>query len=127
MLHGTGTAHTRVGAHAAFTYLADPRHAPEWFANVAVEAMESGPLRPGQTWRFVQGRDGGKPGDRPIRMAQYEPPRRFIWETLLPRVGTNLVWEMVCEPESAGGTTLQMTVRWRPGPLGWLAVLAASI
>jgi hypothetical protein len=127
MLFGTGTTHTRVGPQAAFTYLADPRNAPDWFAHVAVEGLAPGPPRAGQTWCFAQGHARGKRRNRSVRMAIYEPPHRFVWETTLPRAGTNLVWELRCEAAPAGGSTLQMTVHWRPGLLGWISVLAASI
>lgn len=130
MLFGTGTTHTRVGSQAAFTYLADPRHAPDWFAHIKVTDLEPGPLRAGQTWRFEQDRSKGTrstPSTRSIRMAMYQPPQRFVWETTRPHAGTNLVWELNCEPAAAGGSTLLMTVRWRPGLLGWISVLAASI
>ncbi len=47
MLSGTGSVHTRVAPAAAFAYLADPSHASEWFANVAAQELEPGPLRAG--------------------------------------------------------------------------------
>lgn len=127
MLHWAASAHSRVVPAAAFAYLADPRRAPEWFARVDVEDVAPGPPHAGQTWRFVEHRRGGAPSATPVRMAVYDPPRRFIWETQLTRGRTNVAWELACEPAAEGGTTLRLTLRWRPGPLGWPMALAAAV
>jgi hypothetical protein len=127
MLHATGETHTQAAPAAALAYLADPRHAPKWFASVAVEGLAGGPPRAGQTWRFVE--RGGRGAARPVRMALYEPGARFIWETQLGRARTNITWEVAASaaPEGEGGATLRLVTRWRPGLLGWPAALAAAM
>ena len=124
MLSGIGSVHTRVAPAAAFAYLADPSHAGEWFANVATQELEPGPLRAGLRWRFVA--QSGKPDAKPVRMTAYEPTKRFTWETQLAGSRTNIVWELEFAPAPEGGTTLRLTMRWRPGPLGWPMALAAT-
>jgi hypothetical protein len=127
MLHATGETHTQTAPAAALAYLADPRHAPEWFASVAVEGLADEPPRAGQTWRFVE--RGSRGTARPVRMALYEPGTRFIWETQLGPARTNIVWEVTTSaaPEGEGGATLRLETRWRPGLLGWPAALAAAL
>lgn len=137
LLEGSGTAHTRVAARAALAYLADPRHAAAWFARVAAEDLADGPARAGQTWRFVAvdnpgpGTTGGgrqrRTGARAMRLAAYELGRRFVWESALGRWRTNVRWELSTEPVSTGGTTLTLSVRWRPSPQGWLWVPLAAV
>ncbi len=114
MLQWTGMAHTRVAPAAAFAYLADPQHAPAWFARVAVEDLAPGPPRVGQRWRFVERGRRGTPSAKPVRMSVYDASC-FTWETQLSRGRTNLAWDVECVPDPEGGTTLALSVRWRPG------------
>jgi len=127
MLHWAASVHSRVVPVAAFAYLADPRNAPEWFARVGVEDLAPGSPYAGQTWRFVELRRRGVPSATPVRMVVYDPPRGFTWETQLARARTNVAWQLACEPAAEGGTTLRLTLRWRPGPLSWPMALAAAI
>jgi hypothetical protein len=125
MLQGTGTTHTQAAPTAALAYLADPHHAGAWFASVATEGLAAGPPRAGQTWRFVE--RGGRGAARSVRMALYDSHARFIWETQLGWARTNIVWEVEATAAPEGGATLRLTTRWRPGPLGWPAALAAAL
>lgn len=127
MLQWTGTAHTRVSPAAAFAYLADPHHAPAWFARVASEDLAPGPPRVGQRWRFVERGQRGTPSAKPVRMVVFDAPLRFVWETQLPRGRTNIVWDVECAPDLEGGTTLTLSWRWRPGLLDWPVTLAGAI
>ena len=122
MREGTGEVTVAVAADTAFAYLADPRHAPEWFAGVQFAEEPEGEPHTGMTWRFVQVRSGNRVV--PVRMVVYESPSHFAWQTALRWPRTNLRWEMRCEPEEkrAGTTRLRMTIRIEPGPLGWLAL-----
>jgi Polyketide cyclase / dehydrase and lipid transport len=124
MLAGTGTTHTRVSPVAAFNFLSDPRHAAEWFASVLVEGLDARSPKAEQSWRFV---DVAKHETRHVHCVVYDPPRRFIWETLIPKGRVNLVWEVACESAVEGGTTLRLTTRWKPGLLGWPMVLVAAL
>lgn len=126
MLQWTGTAHTRVSPAAAFAYLADPQHAPEWFARVAVEDLAPGPPHVGQRWRFVERGRRGTPRAKPVRMSVYDASC-FTWETRLSRGRTNLVWDVECVPDPDGGTTIVLSLRWRPGLLDWPVTLAGAI
>lgn len=123
MREGTGEATVTVAPAVAFAYLADPRHAPEWFAGVQFADEPEGEPRAGMRWRFIQVRSGARVV--PVRMQVYEPPTRFVWRTthIWPR--TNLRWEMRCEP-APGGTRLRMTIGIEPGPAGWLALWLAK-
>jgi hypothetical protein len=127
MLRWTGTAHTRVPSTTAFAYLADPRHAPQWFGRVAVADLAPGLPRVGQHWRFVESRRRGAPSAKPVRIVAYDAPRQFTWETELPRWRTNLVWTVVCAPDPARSTTLTLVLRWRPGVLDWPVTLTAGL
>lgn len=129
MREGTGQATVDIGPAAAFTYLADPRNAPEWFAGVALDGAPTGPLREGMTWRFVQRLRGGRVV--PVRMDAYAFPSRFVWRTQFRWPRTNLAWEMRCEPlvapngepaPAAQASRLTFTIRIEPGPLGWPAL-----
>jgi hypothetical protein len=60
-------------------------------------------------------------------MALYEPGARFIWETRLGPARTNIVWEVTATAAPESGATLRLVTRWRPGPLGWPAALAAAL
>jgi hypothetical protein len=124
MFQWTGTTRTRVAPAAAFAYLADPRHAGDWFASVTVSAPAPGPLHQGQTWRFA---GAGKRGEQTIRLALYDPPRHFVWETATPRWGTSLVWELALTSSAPTGTTMALTTRWRVRPLGWPQAAFAAI
>lgn len=125
MREGTGEAMAAVARDAAFAYLADPRHAPEWFAGVQFSGeLESEP-HAGMEWRFIQVQSGNRVV--PVRMVAYEPPSHFAWQTALRWPRTNLRWEMRCERDKPAGkrteaTRLRITVRIEPGPLGWLAL-----
>ncbi len=126
MREGTGEIEAPVAPHVAFAYLADPRHAPRWFAGVEVADAPAGPLAAGAQWDFVQTQSGGRKS--PTRMAVYEPPERFVWRTARRWPATNLTWELRCLPvaEDPRATLLRLTIRIEPGPLGWLTTLLAS-
>lgn len=117
------------GPEAAFAWLADPRNAGEWFASVALPTAPERPLRAGAVWRFDMMRQPDK--SIPMRLAEYQPPRAFMWETAYPAWRDNLQWALALTPEpaSAGGemTRLRVTIRQRPGPLGWPLVLLAAL
>lgn len=124
-------------AQAAFAWLADPRNAAEWFANVALPEPPERPLRGGATWRFSMTRQRGQ--IVPMRLAEYQPPQRFTWETTYPAWRDNLQWILTLAPEppaepttepgsaDASATRLRLTIRQRPGPLGWPALLLAAL
>ena len=135
MRAGTGEATVAVAPDAAFAYLADPRHAQEWFAGARLAEPPEGAPHAGMTWRFVQVRSDNRVV--PVRMEVYEPPSRFVWRTTFRWPRTNLRWEMRCEPEtqslplasppqgegkSGNGTRLRMTIGIEPGPVGWLGL-----
>lgn len=121
MPEGSGEATVATSPQAAFRYLADPRHASEWFAGVELAEPPQGPLGPQATWRFRQ-RSGRIV---PARMAVYEPPRRFAWQTTYLPLRSNLRWTMELLPaeDVPSQTLLRMTIRLDPGPLGWLTLL----
>jgi len=127
MREGLGEVEAPVAPHVAFAYLADPRHAPRWFAGVEVKDAPTGSLSAGARWTFIQTQSGGRPS--PTHMAVYEPPERFLWRTMRRWPATNLAWEMRCLPvaENPRATLLRLTIRIEPGPLGWLTTLAASV
>jgi hypothetical protein len=125
MLFATAETHTTAPPAAALAYLADPRHAGEWFAGVDAVGLDDGPAHVGQQWRFVERSARG--AVRPIHMARYEPGARFIWETRLGTLRTNIAWEVAATAVPAGGATLRLKTRWRPGLLGWPAALAAAL
>jgi uncharacterized protein YndB with AHSA1/START domain len=126
MREGTGEIEAPVAPHVAFAYLADPRHAPRWFAGVEVADAPVGSLVVGSRWMFIQTQSGGRKS--PTRMTVYEPPTRFIWRTMRRWPATNLAWEMRCLPvkENPRATLLRLTIRIEPGPLGWLSALAVG-
>jgi uncharacterized protein YndB with AHSA1/START domain len=130
MREGSGETTVAVAPGTAFAYLADPRHAPEWFAGVELQGALEGLPRAGMTWSFVQTQRGGR--IVPARMAVYAPPERFVWRTTQRWPRTNLAWELRCapveDPDTAGGapaTWVHLTIHIEPGPLGWLSLLAA--
>lgn len=106
---------------AAFAYLADPRHAPAWFAGAAFASPPAGPPRLGQSWTFARTR--GTRRVLPVAVAAFEPSRRFLWQTTLSPRRDNNAWEVECIPAAAGATRLTVTIRLIPGPLGWLSIL----
>jgi uncharacterized protein YndB with AHSA1/START domain len=114
---------------AAFAWLADPRNAAAWFASVALPEPPARPLRAGAEWRFSLTRQRGQ--IIPMHLAEYQPPQRFTWETTYPRWRDNLQWALTLTPEStadgASATRLCLTIRQRPGPLGWPALLLAAL
>lgn len=97
MLDGMGEATAAVAPAVAFAFLADPRHAGEWFAGAGFETPPQGPARAGLEWSFAR-----TPGTRyvqPVRMTVYEPPSRFIWETTFRSpLATNFSFEMQFAP-----------------------------
>jgi uncharacterized protein YndB with AHSA1/START domain len=111
----------------AFAWLADPRNAVAWFASVALPEPPPRPLRIGATWRFVLTRQRGQ--SIPMRLAEYQPPHNFTWETTYSRWRDNLQWALAFTPaaEDASSATLRLTIRQRPGPLGWPLLLMAGL
>lgn len=133
-----GSAETRIACpqEAAFAWLVDPRHADEWFASVALPEPPARPLRAGATWRFSMTRQHGRL--IPMRLAAYQPPEQFTWETAYPAWRGNLQWACALAPvapeadgeesdEESGAVTLRLTIRQRPGALGWPALLLATL
>lgn len=114
-------------AETAFAWLADPRNAAAWFASVALPGPPARPLRVGAIWRFDLTRQRGQ--SIPMRLAEYQPPHRFTWETTYPRWRDNLQWALALTPtpEDASAATLRLTIRQRPGPLGWPLLLVAGL
>jgi uncharacterized protein YndB with AHSA1/START domain len=112
---------------AAFAWLADPRNAGAWFASVALPEPPPRPLRAGATWRFSMTRQHGR--TIPMRLVEYQPPRAFTWETTYPGWRDNLQWTLALAPapDADDTTRLRMTIRQRPGPLGWPALLLAAL
>ncbi len=108
----------------AFAWLADPRNAGAWFASVRLERPPAPPLRAGSAWRFLLIRQRNRP--MPIRLAEYIPSERFVWETGYPAWRDNLRWIFTlaaAETAEDGGrapaTRLRLRIEQRPGPLGW--------
>ena len=184
MRTGSGVTTAPVTPAVAFAFLADPRNAPEWFAPVTFAGDEPGDAPPqmaqsasrgvssasvtrvGATWRFIPttpARRATRTASRrratiPMRMAAYEPPTRFAWETTYPTSRDNLRWEITCAPASSDAahgtdaatttstattavpetaadnpperplphTTIHMSLRIQPGPLGWVSLLVAA-
>jgi len=121
-IEGSGTAEVAVPPAAAFAYLADPRHAPEWFAGAAFATAPEGAPRLGQSWSFARTR--GTRRVLPVEIAAFAPPRHFLWQTTLGPRRDNNAWDVECVPTEAGGATrLIVTIRLIPGPLGWLSIL----
>src|SRR5215472_14225429 len=138
-LEGSAEAVVLVSQTGAFFYLSDPRHAGEWFASARFAIEPQGPPRAGQTWSFA--RTAATRRELPVRAEAFEPPSRFVWRTQLGALQTNNEWELRVEPASVGAdgigavggkgeggdaraaTRLRLTLRLRPGPLGWLATL----
>ena len=116
---------------AAFAWLADPRNAGTWFASVALPEPPSRPLRVGATWRFSMTRQRGR--SIPMRLVEYQTTHAFTWETTYPGWRDNLQWTLALAPASDAdaaddaATRLRMTIRQRPGPLGWPALLLAAL
>jgi len=113
---GHGVTMAPVTPAVAFAFLSDPRNAPEWFAPVTLAPDEptrlSASRSPGGAasltradalWRFIphaparRKRASARPAAAiPMRMAAYEPPTRFVWETTYPTTRDNLRWEITC-------------------------------
>lgn len=113
----------------AFAWLADPRNAGTWFASVRLERPPAPTPQVGDTWRFLMTRQRDQP--IPMRLAEYAPSSRFIWETQYPGWRSNLRW--ICSfsaAEDASGapaTRLELRIEQRPGPLGWPLLALASL
>ena len=60
MREGSGEVEAPVAPHVAFAYLADPRHAPRWFAGVEVADVPTGLLTTESHWTFIQTQSGGR-------------------------------------------------------------------
>jgi hypothetical protein len=121
---GTGSISTRIAAGRVCAYLADPRHAAEWFALVDVGGLPDGSLRPGQRWRF---REGARGPWRTVELLRLDCPRGFAWQTRLPAPRTNIRWEIEVTAEASGSSTLRLTTRWLPGLLSWALVLMLAL
>jgi hypothetical protein len=112
-----------------FAWLADPRNAGAWFASVRLERPPLPTPQVGDTWRFLLTRQN----DRviPMRLAEYAPPMRFIWETEYPAWRSNLRWvftlSAVKREGEAPATRLALRIEQRPGPLGWPVVALAAL
>lgn len=120
-IEGSGAAEVAIPPAAAFAYLADPRHAPDWFAGAAFDSPPQGAPRLGQSWTFARTR--GTRRVLPVAIAAFEPPRHFLWQTTLGPRRDNNAWEVECASAVAGATRLTVTIRLIPGPLGWLSIL----
>lgn len=118
MLEGQGETTVAVAHRTAFDYLADPRHAPGWFAGVTFAEEPQGTPRVGTTWRFRQ-RNGKIV---PVRIVAHERLVRFAWRTTYPAIRSNLEWQIAFDaaPE---GTALRMTIRILPSPLAALGLV----
>jgi uncharacterized protein YndB with AHSA1/START domain len=137
MREGSAEAQVACPREAAFAWLVDPRHASEWFAGVALPEPPARPLRVGATWRFSMTRQRGRL--IPMRLAEYQSPERFTWETTYPSWRGNLQWACALSPAAPGADTedsreepeaatlLRLTIRQRPGLLGWPALLLAGL
>lgn len=106
----------------ACAWLADPRNAGAWFASVRLERPPAPPLRAGSAWRFLLTRQRDRP--MPVRLAEYDPPRGFTWETEHPAGRGNLRWVFSLEPAASDdgaqtpATWLLLRIEQRPGLLG---------
>jgi len=123
-IEGSGAVEVAVSPATAFAYLADPRHAPEWFAGATFDSPPQGAPRLGQSWTFARTR--GTRRVLPVEIAAFEPPRHFLWQTTLGPRRDNNAWEVACASAAAGATRLTrltVTIRLIPGPLGWLSIL----
>ena len=118
-----GETRAALAPEPAFAWLADPRNAGAWFASVRLERPPASPLRAGAAWRFLLTRQRDRPMD--MRLAEYTPSTRFIWETDNPAWRGNLRWVFTLaalEPDGASGapaTRLALRIEQRPGLLGW--------
>ena len=120
-----GETQVALAREQAFAWLADPRNASAWFASVRLERPPAIPLRQGAAWRFLLTRQGDR--SMPLRLAEYAPSTRFVWETDHPGWRGNLRWVFtftdVDAEEEAGGaaraTWLGLRIEQRPGLLGW--------
>lgn len=114
-------------AETAFAWLADPRNAAAWFAGVALPEPPARPLRVGATWGFTLTRQRGK--RIPMRLAEYQPPEAFAWETAYPGWRDNLTWALAftSAADNPAAARLRLTIRQRPGPLGWPLLLVAAL
>lgn len=120
-----GETRVALAPEPAFAWLADPRNAGAWFASVRLERPPASPLRAGATWRFLLTRQRNRP--MPMRLAEYDPASRFVWETDNTGWRGNLRWVFTLasaenEGDKEGGapaTRLSLRIEQRPGLLGW--------
>jgi hypothetical protein len=131
MREGSAEVVIACAKEAAFAWLADPHNAGEWFASVTLPESPVRPLRVGAVWRFGMTRQRGK--IIPMRLMEYHPPQSFTWETAYPAWRDNLQWALALssepssEPGATDATRLRLTIRQRPGPLGWPVLLLAAL
>jgi len=105
-----------------FAFLADPRNAQAWFSDAPFEEPPEGEVRADMTW--VLARTEETRHAMPMGVRVYDPPTRFVWETLNDRVRTNWTWTVTCAsaPDAAraeagisgSATLLCLTIRLRP-------------
>jgi len=91
-----------VSREAAFDYLADPRHRPEWQSSLARVEDVDGEPRVGQTWVDVT-----KPGLRPrMETTELDRPRRWAERGTWHGITATLVLEFT---ETATGCDVAAT------------------
>jgi uncharacterized protein YndB with AHSA1/START domain len=104
-------------------YVADPSHAPEWYANIAsVEWHTEPPLAVGSQVAFVA-RFLGRPLAYTYEIVEFDPGRRLVMRTAegpFP-METTYTWQ----PHPSGGTT--MTLRNRGEPAGFARIGAPAL
>jgi hypothetical protein len=118
----SGETLVAIAPEPACAWLADPRNAGAWFAAVRLERPPAPPLRAGSAWRFLLTHNHDRP--MPLRLAEHDPPRGFVWETEYPAWRGNLRWAVTLEAAgaedgAAPATRLRLRIEQRPGPLGW--------
>ena len=143
MPKGSAELLVAVSREAAFAFLADPRHAREWFTPAGFAVPPEGEPHVGMTWVVAQTAETRHPV--PTRMSVYDPPSRFMWETTLGSPTVNWAWEVECLPPdhtdravgASGGrppspaasvpgeTLLRLTIHLRPGIQAPIALLFA--
>lgn len=74
--------------------------------------------RVGATWRFIPNAPASQATQSatrrraaiPMRMAAYEPPVRFVWETTYGATRDNLRWEVTCAPTPTANDSTEAAV-----------------